>query len=79
MCHNILNTLIFLLYFKLTVLLFSLLCLYFTEVSFNFCCLFDLRKIEIIQFATKARQQFIRLLALVKWAASDDRVDKFQV
>ena len=37
------------------------------------------RKIEIIKFATKARQQFIRLLALVKWAAGEDRVDQFQV
>ena len=37
------------------------------------------RKIEIIKFATKARQQFIRMLALVKWAAGEDRVDKFQV
>jgi len=36
------------------------------------------RKIEIIQFATKARQQFIRFLALVKWAASAERVDKCQ-
>ena len=36
------------------------------------------RKIEIIQFATKTRNQFIRLLALVKWASCADRVDKFQ-
>ncbi|XP_022785059.1 mediator of RNA polymerase II transcription subunit 14-like isoform X3 [Stylophora pistillata] len=36
------------------------------------------RKIEIVQFASKTRQQFVRLLALVKWAASADRVDKCQ-
>ena len=37
------------------------------------------RKIEIVQFASKTRQQFVRLLALVKWAASAERVDKCQV
>ena len=37
------------------------------------------RKIEIVQFASRTRQQFVRLLALVKWAASADRVDKCQV
>ncbi|XP_078381041.1 mediator of RNA polymerase II transcription subunit 14-like isoform X2 [Oculina patagonica] len=36
------------------------------------------RKIEIVQFASRTRQQFVRLLALVKWAASADRVDKCQ-
>ncbi|XP_065056096.1 mediator of RNA polymerase II transcription subunit 14-like [Rhopilema esculentum] len=36
------------------------------------------RKIEIIQFATNTRQQFVRLLALVKWAASAEKVDKCQ-
>eukprot|EP00794_Sanderia_malayensis_P011033 gene11033-12197_t len=36
------------------------------------------RKIEIIRFATNTRQQFIRLLALVKWAASAEKVDKCQ-
>lgn len=42
--------------------------------------LFNLsRKIEIVQFASRTRQQFVRLLALVKWAASADRVDKCQV
>ena len=32
-----------------------------------------------MQFANKTRQQFVRLLALVKWAASAGRVDKCQV
>ncbi|XP_015775975.1 PREDICTED: mediator of RNA polymerase II transcription subunit 14-like [Acropora digitifera] len=36
------------------------------------------RKIEIVQFASRTRQQFVRLLALVKWAASAERVDKYQ-
>ncbi|XP_060079924.1 mediator of RNA polymerase II transcription subunit 14-like [Ylistrum balloti] len=34
------------------------------------------RKIEIVQFATRTRQLFIRLLALVKWASSATKVDK---
>ena len=38
-----------------------------------------LRKIAIIEFTTKSRQQFIRLLALVKWAASAENVVKCQV
>ncbi|XP_028405529.1 mediator of RNA polymerase II transcription subunit 14-like isoform X2 [Dendronephthya gigantea] len=37
------------------------------------------RKIAIIEFATKSRQQFVRLLALVKWAASAENVVKCQV
>ena len=37
------------------------------------------RKIAIIEFATKSRQQFVRLLALVKWAASAEDVVKCQV
>ncbi|XP_065644409.1 mediator of RNA polymerase II transcription subunit 14 isoform X2 [Hydra vulgaris] len=36
------------------------------------------RKVEIIKFVTKARQQFIRLLALVKWASGAEKVDKCQ-
>ena len=32
-----------------------------------------------MQFASRTRQQFVRLLALVKWAASAERVDKYQV
>ena len=40
---------------------------------------YSFRKIEIIQFATNTRQQFIRLLALVKWAASAEKVDQCQV
>ncbi|XP_064603828.1 mediator of RNA polymerase II transcription subunit 14-like [Liolophura sinensis] len=34
------------------------------------------RKIEIVQFASRTRQLFIRLLALVKWANSASKVDK---
>ena len=34
------------------------------------------RKIEIVQFASRTRQLFIRLLALVKWASSANKVDK---
>ncbi|XP_070537690.1 mediator of RNA polymerase II transcription subunit 14-like isoform X2 [Ptychodera flava] len=34
------------------------------------------RKIEIVQFASRTRQQFVRLLALVKWANSAAKVDK---
>ena len=34
------------------------------------------RKIEIVTFASRTRQLFIRLLALVKWANSASKVDK---
>lgn len=34
------------------------------------------RKVEIVQFASRTRQLFIRLLALVKWASSATKVDK---
>ncbi|KAL4233347.1 Mediator of RNA polymerase II transcription subunit 14 [Mactra antiquata] len=34
------------------------------------------RKIEIVQYANRTRQLFIRLLALVKWANSASKVDK---
>jgi mediator of RNA polymerase II transcription subunit 14 len=34
------------------------------------------RKIEVFQFASRTRQLFVRLLALVKWAASVSKVDK---
>ncbi|KFM63332.1 Mediator of RNA polymerase II transcription subunit 14, partial [Stegodyphus mimosarum] len=34
------------------------------------------RKIEIVQFASRTRQLFIRLLALAKWAASASKVEK---
>ncbi|XP_071949525.1 mediator of RNA polymerase II transcription subunit 14-like [Antedon mediterranea] len=34
------------------------------------------KKIEIVKFASKTRQSFIRLLALVKWASSAAKVDK---
>ena len=36
----------------------------------------DFRKIEIVQFASRTRQLFVRLLALVKWANSASKVDK---
>ncbi len=38
--------------------------------------LFCFRKIEIVQFASRTRQLFVRLLALVKWANSASKVDK---
>ncbi|XP_021118224.1 mediator of RNA polymerase II transcription subunit 14 isoform X4 [Heterocephalus glaber] len=34
------------------------------------------RKIEIVQFASRTRQLFVRLLALVKWANNADKVEK---
>ncbi|XP_078476076.1 LOW QUALITY PROTEIN: mediator of RNA polymerase II transcription subunit 14-like [Lampetra planeri] len=34
------------------------------------------RKMEIVQFATRTRQLFVRLLALVKWAGNAGKVDK---
>ncbi|KAK3096722.1 hypothetical protein FSP39_002661 [Pinctada imbricata] len=34
------------------------------------------RKVEIVQYASRTRQLFIRLLALVKWAGSATKVDK---
>ncbi|KAK8756724.1 hypothetical protein V5799_000574 [Amblyomma americanum] len=37
------------------------------------------RKIEIVQFASSTRQLFVRLLALVKWAASATKVEKCAV
>ncbi|EDO35223.1 predicted protein [Nematostella vectensis] len=36
------------------------------------------RKIEIVQFASRTRQQFVRLLALVKWAGGAKGVAKCQ-
>ena len=38
--------------------------------------LYYCRKIEIVQFASRTRQLFVRLLALVKWANSASKVDK---
>ena len=55
-------------------------CVLVEVLGWNFIIeFFVCRKITIIEFATKARQQFVRLLALVKWAASAERVDKCQV
>ncbi|XP_061580211.1 mediator of RNA polymerase II transcription subunit 14 isoform X1 [Cololabis saira] len=34
------------------------------------------RKIEIVQFASRTRQLFVRLLALVKWASNAGKVEK---
>lgn len=45
----------------------------------NLVSYFRVRKIAIIEFATKSRQQFVRLLALVKWAGSAESVVKCQV
>lgn len=39
------------------------------------CCVYD-RKIEIVQFASRTRQLFVRLLALVKWMNSASKVNK---
>uniref|UniRef100_A0A672R3J5 Mediator of RNA polymerase II transcription subunit 14 n=1 Tax=Sinocyclocheilus grahami TaxID=75366 RepID=A0A672R3J5_SINGR len=39
-----------------------------------FCSL--VRKIEIVQFASRTRQLFVRLLALVKWASNAGKVEK---
>jgi len=39
------------------------------------CCAGD-RKIEIVQFASRTRQLFVRLLALVKWMNSASKVNK---
>lgn len=41
---------------------------------FLFC-----RKIEIVQFASRTRQLFVRLLALVKWASNAGKVEKCAV
>lgn len=37
------------------------------------------RKIEISEFASRTRQMFVRLLALVKWANSVSKVEKCAV
>uniref|UniRef100_A0A663MI47 Mediator of RNA polymerase II transcription subunit 14 n=1 Tax=Athene cunicularia TaxID=194338 RepID=A0A663MI47_ATHCN len=36
-------------------------------------------KIEIVQFASRTRQLFVRLLALVKWANNAGKVEKCAV
>lgn len=41
--------------------------------------LFFSRKIEIVQFASRTRQLFVRLLALVKWANNAGKVEKCAV
>lgn len=40
---------------------------------------FFFRKIEIVQFASRTRQLFVRLLALVKWASNAGKVEKCAV
>lgn len=42
-------------------------------------CCSHLRKIEIVQFASRTRQLFVRLLALVKWASNAGKVEKCAV
>jgi hypothetical protein len=37
------------------------------------------RKIELIKFACRARQLFIRILAVVKWAATTEKVTVCEV
>ncbi|KAK8734763.1 hypothetical protein OTU49_005975 [Cherax quadricarinatus] len=34
------------------------------------------KKVDIVQYAQRTRQLYVRLLALVKWAASASKVDK---
>lgn len=34
------------------------------------------KKVDIVQYAQQTRQLYVRLLALVKWAASASKVDK---
>lgn len=59
-----------------------------TQLNYNFiiylniclmCHLFFSRKIEIVQFASRTRQLFVRLLALVKWANNAGKVEKCAV
>lgn len=52
------------------------LILILTDLVFDhvFC-----RKIEIVQFASRTRQLFVRLLALVKWASNAGKVEKCAV
>ena len=40
---------------------------------------FLIRKIELIKFACRARQLFIRILAVVKWAATTGKVSACEV
>lgn len=47
-----------------------------TELMYFF---FFPRKIEIVQFASRTRQLFVRLLALVKWANNAGKVEKCAV
>lgn len=68
--------------FLLHVLLLSRIlvicfCLLKLVSTFNSCSL--CRKIEIVQFASRTRQLFVRLLALVKWASNAGKVEKCAV
>lgn len=44
-----------------------------------FYCTVSDRKIEIVQFSSRTRQLFVRLLALVKWASNAGKVEKCAV
>ena len=61
-------------FFILSHILVSCFCLMKLVSTFNSCSLF--RKIEIVQFASRTRQLFVRLLALVKWASNAGKVEK---
>lgn len=45
----------------------------------HLCPVLLFRKIEIVQFASRTRQLFVRLLALVKWASNAGKVEKCAV
>lgn len=51
---------------------------YISEHWLNVHLVFS-RKIEIVQFASRTRQLFVRLLALVKWANNAGKVEKCAV
>ena len=49
------------------------------QPHFDLKTLLSPRKIEIVQFASRTRQLFVRLLALVKWASNAGKVEKCAV
>lgn len=55
----------------------QLLCHILKPITKDYCS--PLRKIEIVQFASRTRQLFVRLLALVKWASNAGKVEKCAV
>lgn len=73
---------------QLEVIITALFFLIGTQLNYSFIiylstglmyiCFFS-RKIEIVQFASRTRQLFVRLLALVKWANNAGKVEKCAV